>query len=178
MSSISAVQKHTERGFTVLIATVVVTIVLAIGLSILDITLKQVVFAGVARSSEIAFQAADAAMECVRFNDVSTAAGGAFDIPDGPLSAECFEVTADNSGSSSLGGEQSYTWEWDGVCSIASVYKFYSDTGDADMDAAGITTRDCPQGVTCTVVKARGYDRSCANIGETGTVERELTLVY
>ncbi|MCI0597780.1 hypothetical protein L0Y34_01785 [Candidatus Parcubacteria bacterium] len=61
---------HTpQRGFTLLIAVVLASVALAIGLALLDITYKQVVLASSSRQSQIAFYNADAVMECALYFD-------------------------------------------------------------------------------------------------------------
>jgi len=164
-------------GFTVLIAVLVATIVLAIGLAILDITLKQVKLAGIAEQSERAFHAAQAGYECARYYDLQN---GTFDIPNSGGTVTCFGSDEDFSAADS-GDEQRVFWTWGAegnkVCSDVSVYKFYSASGDADMDSAGVTSRDCPEGFTCTVVRARGYNDECGVTSE-DVVEREITVVY
>lgn len=58
-----------SRGFTLLIAVVLASVALSIGLALLDITYKQVTLSGAARQSQAAFYNADTAMECVLFHD-------------------------------------------------------------------------------------------------------------
>ena len=173
-----------NAGFTVLVATIVAAIVLAIGLVILDITFKQVRLSGIARESEIAFQAASATLECVRFQDLRNST---FDLQEsgGIVSATCFGTSASNSNSNGSdpvgsGDEQIFSWTWGSgeLCSRASVYKFHNENNPVDMESVGIYWRDCSVGATCTVIKARGYNKSCANVGDEGTVERELTVFY
>lgn len=61
---------HTpHRGFALLIAVVLASVSLAIGLALLDITYKQVVLATAAKQSQVAFYAADAALECALYYD-------------------------------------------------------------------------------------------------------------
>ena len=57
------------RGFTVLYAALVASLLLAVGLTIFDITYKEVVFSAVARDSNFAFYAADTGIECALYWD-------------------------------------------------------------------------------------------------------------
>jgi hypothetical protein len=177
---------QTKKGFTVLIAIVVASIVLAIALSIMSITLKQLTLAGVARESEIAFQAANAGVECIRYYDISGSDGNTFDVPGNggaqgsAASITCLDATVVNDlGAAGSGDEQHFEWTWDNssVCTDVSIYKFYSESGSEDMDPL-ITDRDCPEGVECTIVKARGYNAPCNAIQSNKVVERELTVIY
>lgn len=58
-----------QRGFTLLIAVVLTSVALGIGLALLDIAYKQVVLASTAKQSQSAFYAADTLMECVLYYD-------------------------------------------------------------------------------------------------------------
>lgn len=57
------------RGFTLLIAIILSSVILAVGLALLDITFKQAVLASAAKQSQIAFYAADSALECALYWD-------------------------------------------------------------------------------------------------------------
>ena len=58
-----------QRGFTLLIAVILASVALAIGLALLDIAYKQVVLASAAKQSQTAFYAADSVMECALYYD-------------------------------------------------------------------------------------------------------------
>lgn len=61
---------HTPtKGFTLLIAVVLASVSLAIGIALLDVALKQVILASSARQSQVAFYNADAALECALYWD-------------------------------------------------------------------------------------------------------------
>ncbi len=64
-----------KQGITVLVASLVASILLAVGLSIFNTTLKDLFFAATARESEIAFYAADMGAECAQYWDIQ---GGVF----------------------------------------------------------------------------------------------------
>lgn len=57
------------RGFTLLIAVVLTSVLLSVGLALLDIAYKQIVLSSTARQSQYAFYAADSAMECALYWD-------------------------------------------------------------------------------------------------------------
>ena len=56
-----------ESGFALLITLIVVGVVLSVGLSILDLSIRQVRLSTNAKESELAFHAANAGMECARY---------------------------------------------------------------------------------------------------------------
>jgi len=177
-----------QRGFTLLIAVLTASVVIAIGLALLGVTQKQVQLAGITIQSEIAFQAANAGLECTRYHDVSSSNGDSFDVPgDGSAGALaspiCFGGTPTSvSGTAESGSAQVYTWTWqeNSACSSVSIYKFYDENDPTPVEINGVSYResDCPAGVECTVVRARGYNQSCSQLTTEGTVERELTAIY
>ena len=63
-------QAHGERGFTLLLAALVASIVLSLGSSIFLIAQKQVTLSSLGRDSQFAFYAADAAAECALYWDL------------------------------------------------------------------------------------------------------------
>jgi Tfp pilus assembly protein PilX len=103
--------KKDERGFTLFIAVITAAIMLALGLSVLNITLKEFILSNVIRDSEKAFYAADAAMECALYWDQSSeyrdsVAGndGAFaPAPGASHSIACMGKTFGSAGGEAMG---------------------------------------------------------------------------
>lgn len=62
-------QHMPQRGFTLLIAVVLSSISLSIGLVLLDLALKQVLLSSAARQSQVAFYNADSVLECALYYD-------------------------------------------------------------------------------------------------------------
>lgn len=58
-----------KSGFTLLFASLVGSLVIAVGMAILNITLKQLILASAGRESQQAFFAADAGVECALYLD-------------------------------------------------------------------------------------------------------------
>jgi Tfp pilus assembly protein PilX len=67
---------YTPRGFTLVIAVVLTSVLLSIGFTLLDITYKQIRLASAATQSTAAFYAADAALECALYADQKQGAFG------------------------------------------------------------------------------------------------------
>ncbi len=172
-----------KRGFTLLIAVLVVGIVLAIGLSILNITLKEYLLSGVARESTIALNAADAGMECALYWDRSSQ-GNKFDLgPPAGRRITCMGTTWNISqgvpGTIGSGDAQRFDFTWGIspdpiVCAKIVVTKYFSGSGTVDMGVGLI----CPMGVVCTRIESRGYNKACADIATPRTVERGLRTRY
>lgn len=179
-------------GFALLITLIVVSVVVSIGLTLLDLTIKQVRLASGSKDSEVAFHAANAGVECARYwrrveqNDFesgNTVNIGCFGRPNQDFNA--FDLTP--------GGPEAiyeYTFEFNGGslndrCSIVKMI-----TLSSDPDAAAITlnnvparipgypavSKTCQPGGRCTIISSQGYNRACGSINVIGTVQREVLL--
>src|SRR3989344_7320988 len=62
-------RKNTQRGFTLLLAALVSSVVLAVGAAIFSIAQKQVTLSALGRDSQFAFYAADTIAECALYWD-------------------------------------------------------------------------------------------------------------
>jgi len=82
----------TPRGFTLLIAVILSSVILAVGAALFDVTYKQVVLSETAQQSQIAFYNADSALECALYLDQNL---GLFDYSSEPVSgtASCQSQT-------------------------------------------------------------------------------------
>lgn len=76
----SAVNK--KGGFTLLFASLVVSLVLAIGLAIANISIQQFLLSSSGKESQIAFYNADSAIECVLFYDHGKVNGFVFPVQE------------------------------------------------------------------------------------------------
>jgi len=169
-----------RSGFTLLISVLVVGIILAIGLSILTITLKEYLLSGIARESVIALNAADAGIECALYWDHHPTDGNRFDLtPSGP-SITCMGQTKSTIPGPS-GAAQNFQFNWpEGtipVCADVTVTKYFSTTLNVPMDGSPSCSPGpncCPMGIECTVVTSRGYNKACSQLNTPRTVERAL----
>lgn len=191
-------KQRTTEGFALLLAIVIASILLAVGLTMLSITVKQLTLSSIARESEIAFHAAAAGMECIRyhrrendtlqFTDAVTADGAAPVI-------DCFDQSSQSSdrederavNSDGYTNEFHYEFDWgDGGTARCSQVDLYVMMGIADsyVDdfsdvSAVIDDKTCPVGGACSVVIARGYNKSCTDLANgLATVEREITAQF
>jgi hypothetical protein len=58
-----------KKGFTLLFAVLVSTLILAVGASIISVALKQIILSGSARDSQFAFYASNSGIECALYWD-------------------------------------------------------------------------------------------------------------
>lgn len=181
--------KHhsSERGIALLITLLIMTVLLGVSASMLNITLKQFQFASIGLASEMAFQAANAGMECALMHDYegyppTLSSPGKFDIGQASANIVCMTVSntpaVSNTGAYDVRRDYEFTWGNPSVCSRVSIYKFFDPVNSVDMTSALRRTGSCAAGVSCTVIQARGYNVACVSISTPRTIERELTQRY
>jgi Tfp pilus assembly protein PilX len=196
--------KSTESGFALLITLIVVGVVLSVGLTILELSIKQVRLSTNAKDSEVSFHAANAGMECARYwRRVSSTEMETYQ----DISPECFGSTISNYSKADLRGDgvvngdgetylykYDFTWGSTGGERCTRVITMVSSTTASGIGATtsnisdyipGFPTEDdpryCEPGARCTVISARGYNRACTVIGSGSTygiVEREVLLQF
>ena len=182
-----------QQGFALLLTLIVVSVVLSVGLSLLDITLKQLILSGTTRDSEISFHAAYVGTECAErwvredyeeFTEAKRGAapGPAFSMPDcvdSPLNGSYKRI----GGSGSDRYESTYTLDWmvdgEGRCTEFDIVIYDALTHGSDMTDSLSTYGynspiKCDSGNVCTYIFSRGYNRACTEITSLGTVQREV----
>lgn len=184
--------KKTQKGFALLIAILTASIVLAIGISILNIALKGFLLSTTVRESQTAFYAADAGIECARYFDFSENGGHRFErgSPSGPMrcmGGNVFQVNDDTNtvhtaiGNNNFGATEGFQIEWGDpeICARVYVTKYRNDSGTVSMPDGKGGTETCAQGFTCTIVQSYGYNRACTDIeDDPRTVERGIRSRY
>jgi type II secretory pathway pseudopilin PulG len=190
-----------EGGFALLISLLVVGVVISVGLSILDLSVKQVRLSSIAKESELSFHAANAGMECARY----WRREGSADIESGQtINPTCFNGTrntntvTDLTSSNANGDGDVYQYEFDftwGVGTGARCTSVNMIVGVADVDGSGVLIEDiddlvfgypaasgsdkfCEAGSRCSTISVQGYNLPCANTGGFGVVQREVLLEY
>jgi len=182
-----------NRGFALLLALIISSVVLAIGVSILQISVNQLNLSTTARESEFAFQAAHAGIDCswywrVHEADLFTSLGG--QLP----SVVCFGETSIASpaketlysGSDGHINHFMYTFEWGDPlrCTASDIYVMNAENDDLTLnfDNTGVGedgVKECNEGDVCTVIVSRGYNRGCDDLsGNIFTVQREIVAEF
>jgi len=64
------VEKNTNKGFTLLLSLIIMSIVLTVAFSVFEVFFLTVIMSGTVKDSQSAFYAADTGIECVYYNDV------------------------------------------------------------------------------------------------------------
>ena len=185
-----------DKGFALLITLVVVSVVLAIGLSLLFITTKQYLLAVTANESEKAFQAAQIGLECMRYHRAQPTTRAKLlrdDTSNWPPPLACAGVTSNIVNSTPiLSGAPSgvlmykyqYRYTVGNSCIDTSLY--IADYQEASSNqpynisgqGEGLTEIECTAGTLCTAIFSRGYNRPCAQLDSILTIQREITVEY
>jgi Tfp pilus assembly protein PilX len=196
-----------RAGFALLMTLLVVSVIISVSLTILDVTIKQVRLSSSAKDSEIAFHAASAGLECAqyqrRFQSTAMESGTT-------ITANCFGQTAyminstvsnisrqavTVSGTGATASRYSYQATW-GVtgetkCSQIDTIVIKAPSSTAVVSSSVMRTiipgypgtgKACPLGGICTVISVRGFNRTCPTTTggsfPAGTVQREVLLEY
>ncbi len=192
-------QPKQESGFALLVTIIVVGVVVAIGISILDLSIKQVRLTTTSRDSELAFHAANAGLECARFNRLSSASAMEVGAAVAPT---CFSgaspATLDvNNRSTLVDGVdgQSFLYRWDftwGEVTTRRCSRMSILVASTTPTGSGVTTPNmqtnfpgfegathfCEPSARCTVISVQGFNRPCGSVGLEGTVQREVLLQF
>ncbi|MDZ4227110.1 MAG: hypothetical protein U1D26_01385 [Patescibacteria group bacterium] len=164
--------KRGQRGFTLLLAALIASIVLALGSSIFSIAQKQVTLSSIGRDSQFAFYAADTAAECALYWDFRYGYFATSTIEGIPEPVSCDGQPMDASGRSDA---FPYTM------TSQPMDLFTSASPPSDLCAQVTVTKslDDTTGAIRTVVHANGYSTSCATITTNPrALERSVQLHY
>ncbi|MFA4975271.1 MAG: hypothetical protein WC839_02790 [Candidatus Paceibacterota bacterium] len=159
-----------NKGFVILFAVVLSSIILAVALNIVDILLKEVKFSASARDTNNAFFAADTGAECALFNDKSS--GNSFLVEGGSGVVNCLDknipvVCLDNNSVPFVGS-----------CHYWSFPIFGLNSGEKGCATVTVDKRIFPT----TVIISKGYNNGGTNLNfctpDSNSVERVLELNY
>ena len=190
--------KKAQPGFALLLTILVVSVVVSITVTIIELTLKQVALSVTARDSEIAFHAANAGMECARY--MSRIASTSIAAQDNNIRFYCFgtdqQISRQNQSLSISGGDGEVTrygglvtWNTGDRCSSVDMVVMQVDGSESsDMVISNLETifpgfpasdnKNCSPGSRCIVAEVTGYNRPCNAITQPGTVRREILLEF
>jgi Tfp pilus assembly protein PilX len=196
----------TQKGFTLFVSLMLVSFVLAIGFSIGNIILKQLILSSSGGGSQIAFYAAGSAVECVRYWDKKNNAGD-------NMVASVFNPIAEQSPELNIvlcgnraGGTDGQVYNLTKTCNVEcggpetennisyATTTFYIDlhsVQDPEYKACAFVTvtksHDPDTGSEDTVIETRGYNTELlvtggvatgCNLSKARVVERGVRVTY
>lgn len=147
-------RKKKNKGFALLYAVLISSALLAIGLAIFNITIKELLFSSLGRDSQFAFYAADTGSECAFYWDFEHNSFATSSIS----SIECAGNTIDSMGGGGYEMPSVFTLDFspEPYCVVVSVVKYESPAR--------------------TVVESRGYN-TC-DTANPRRVERAIRTTY
>lgn len=180
-------------GFALLMTLIVLGVVAAVGISMVELTIKQVRLSSNSTDSEVAFHAANAGLECARYwRRVATA-----DIVDGnDYSPACMDGTVSEFSNDAinvgdgLANQYQYRVSWGSPerCSLVNMVTLVADASGSGITVSDMPSRvpgypdgsdkTCDAGGRCTVISVQGFNRDCDDIGNFGTVQREVLVQF
>ena len=160
--------KDSKKGFVILIAVLVATLVVSIGAFIASIAVKELRLSSSGRESQNAFYAADSAIECALYHDLRVEAFGS--SPSVPVPIYCNgqdDIVLSNQFGDTTNSESFFEifFVEDGKTQDESPYARVKVT---KSNVGTISDR--------TVIEAQGYN--IRDINSTVRVERALQVVY
>lgn len=164
---------RSARGFTVFFASLVASLLLAVGFVIFDITYKEVLFSSVARDSDFAVYAADTGLECALYWDARYAGSENFG------SGSVFPTSTDSTppGSGVVCNSQDVASSWDIQKTSSSATTVFTLTFLPQTYCSLVTVaKTSSSGIISTSVTAAGYN-TCA-VGASNRIERSLQANY
>ncbi len=169
-----------EAGFTLLLAALVTSVVLALGAAIFGIAQKQLALSSIGRDSQFAFYAADTAAECAlywdfRFGYYATSTPSTVVDPDPRCDGTSMNVTT-TSGTPQIPPYYPYT-------KSSAQMNFFPDAsfsvGGYCAEVFVTKTFDVPTQAVKTVIHADGYSVSCSAISTSPrALQRSVELKY
>lgn len=151
----------TSRGFALLVAVVLTSVLLSVGLALLDISYKQVILSSTARQSQYAFYAADTAMECALYWDQKQNAFS-YTAPLATIRCSATDITPSTSVS---GGIRTTTFSTPCVNGVSGSVTVYKTNGAI---CSGTSATSC--------IYASGYN-TCTS-SDPRRIERGLKVFY
>jgi len=144
------------RGFTLLIAVLVASLMLVLAGSMFNLVQKELILSSIGKDSQFAFYAADSALECALYWDFRLQA---FSDPAGGIPIVCNNVAIGSIAYQGLEIPMTFQFDSGGYCAKVSVVKHAS----------------YPR----TTIQARGYNAPCAGLaGNLRSLERAVAVNY
>lgn len=176
--------KDTQKGFALLLSMIISGVVLSVGMSMLSVTIKQLDLGTTTQGSEVAFQAAAAGMDCLRY--LRNEQADKFTDNAQFVTIECFGgkgTMADSWGGNNARNQfdKSFDWTVDGVsaCITLETYILNAVVSAESWPTVSRGTLECGKGNICTFAYVQANNTSCATVlGNSNVVVRELTAEF
>lgn len=172
-----------QKGFTLLLAALVASIVLALGAAIFSIAQKQLTLSAIGRDSQFAFYAADTAAECAlywdfRFGYFATTTPDGFDVQTLKCDGQCLNEDVSGQCVEMDGRSGAYPYQM-----TSGEMGFFQETSSQEggycAEVYVTKSIDSSTGAIKTLVHANGYSVNCASISVSPrALQRSVELHY
>jgi Tfp pilus assembly protein PilX len=149
----------TNKGFTILFAVLIASILLAIGVAIFEITVRELRLSSIARESQKAIYAADSGTECALYFAIPGSAHGIYSTTT-PSTFVCNGQSFPNIGGVGYGATSTFTVSYSALCATISI-------GTHLLNA---------QGQVRTIIESRGY--SSCDVTDPNRIERAFRVTF
>lgn len=151
-----------QKGFTLLLSLLVISIILSVGFGVFDIMTKELKLSGIGRESQISFYAADAGIECAYFWDIKHPELTDSAFLEDPAKISCAgiknEIKKDDDGF--------YVFEFD-----------MGEAGSGNQKCAKVSVKKEVVGTkTITTIESKGYNYHCDS-DSSHKVERAIRVI-
>ena len=195
---------NTRAGIALLMTMMVLSVVLAVTLAIVELTLKQLSLSVDSRDSEIAFHAANAGLECARYTRRS--ASTTFERGANSVPFNCFATTTPllkKVATTSLGVatisngaigdihryKTNISWGSNRCSAIDMITMIVSTSSPSNLIMVPLpgeflfpgyvaSQKSCAPGGVCTIASVAGYNVTCGSIANDGVLKREVLLEF
>lgn len=168
--------RKVNKGFAMLFAVLVSSVLLAIGLSIFNLTVKELALSSSGRESQFAFFAADTGAECALYWDIkgsqifATSSADSTPTPSNPDCVDSFGA----SGPQYISINNYVTRTLD---SATTQFELTIPQSSGDYCAIVTVEKSSSDGFLSTTIDSRGYNLPCDST-DSNRVERALKITY
>lgn len=155
-----------QRGFTILFAVLIASILLAIGIAIFDITVRELRLSSIARESQLAIYAADSGVECGLYWALPAAGRSTFSTTSA-ISVNCNGQTINEDIDGFSIGGRGY--------SATSTFQVTYGTACAEISVATHLINASDLQVR-TIIESRGYN--VCDEADPRRLEREFRVIF
>jgi len=164
-------------GFTMLFAVLVSSVLLAVGVSIFNITIKELKISSAIRESQIAINAADAGRDCALYWDFN----GSKNFATSTVAKSALNSNAIKNASDIICGNLISDLAIPSVAPITTSFKIQLGSVPASSNCVTVSvekTYDSVGDYYDTRIQSRGYNNSCDSLTDPSTVERGIEVEY
>jgi hypothetical protein len=166
-----------------LFAVLVASVLLAVGISIFNLTVKELILSAAGRESQFAFYAADTGAECALYWDfkgVDVFATSTGDRTPSPATPDCVDTTGQAAQTFDVTNYVTYTDYPVARTPTSAVTQFTLNLPSLSPQYCAIVTviKDSSSGILKTVIDSRGYNLPCSDTTNPNRVERALKVTY